>query len=670
MGVKTLKLAAMTILLTCALYVLLMSGRTSSDFTSELSNTGLGTVENLEANYKDWETRYVKEGGDRNVVSSMGWFKGLSTEHTYANGMIKLNMIDGIVSVEANGLSKDQMYDFWLVDSSAGNTILPESNDGYLLVGSLKHEGKVARLEANLGSEAFASFDPDLMIVTRAGKTPVEDRLLVGTTTLFHRLYRSQQRGEFGVLADREVTPATDDRNWFERLVDKVSPTAEAQVGPIPNPTTPMQILITQGRGLFNNATFSGNGRTCSTCHEEINNLTIDPAFIATLPPSDPLFVAEFNPALSSGFEDPLLMHQFGLILENVDGFNRPGVMRGVPHTLALIPTSLEPATGDGTTIPPNERTGWSGDGAPGTGTLREFAIGAVTQHFTKTLNRVPNVDFVLPTPSELDALEAFQRSTGRRADLVLTGPGALSLKVPSAAAGQALFVNDNVARCNLCHNNAGAGDLVLNLKNANFNTNVESLPASHPPGGPSRPIDAGFGTAANAQLGGFGNGSFNTPPLVEAADTPPFFHNNSVNTIEEAVAFYSGPEFNTAPGFGAVIPINLNATQNAQIGAFLRVINALENIRQAEDLINRARSMSTTNDPIFRELMRLAEAEIRDAIDVLAVILNSQHGAMTNLTPAEAYARIAATPNNQLAGHYAGLALVKVIAARGHLKN
>lgn len=658
----------MTILLTCALYVLLLSGRTSSDFTSELSNTGLGTVENLEANYKDWETRYVKEGGDRNVVSSMGWFKGLSTEHTYANGMIKLNLIDGIVSVEANGLSKDQTYDFWLVDSSAGNSILPESDDDFLRVGGLKHEGKAARLEANLGSEAFASFDPDLMIVTRAGKTPVEDRLLVGTTTLFHKLYRSAQRGEFGVLEDREVTPTTDNRSWLDRVINKISPTAAAQVGPIPNPTTPMQILITQGRDLFNNATFSGNGRTCATCHAESNNLTLDPAFIATLQPNDPLFVAEFDPALSSGFEDPLLMHQFGLILENVDGFNRPGVMRGVPHTLALISTSLEPATGDGTTIPPNERTGWSGDGAPGTGTLREFAIGAVTQHFTKTLNRTPNVDFVLPTPSELDALEAFQRSTGRRADLVLTGPGALSLKVPIAAAGQALFVDDNVARCNLCHNNAGAGDKVLNLKNANFNTNVESLPASHPPGGPSRPIDAGFGTAANAQLGGFGNGSFNTPPLVEAAETPPFFHNNSVNTIEEAVAFYSGPEFNTAPGFGTVIPINLNATQNAQIGAFLRVINALENIRQAEDLINRARS--TSNDPIRRELMRLAGADIRDAIDVLAVILNSQHPAMTNLNAAEAYARISATPNNQLYDHYAGLALVKIIAARGYLKN
>ncbi len=671
MRVKTLKLAAMTFLTTCLLALFFMSDRASVDSKTELSNTGLGTVETLEANYRAWEANYIKEGGDRNVVSAMGWFKGLSTEHTYAKGTIKLNLIDGVVSVEATNLAKDQSYDFWLVDSSAGNSIMPESNDGYLRVGALKREGKLARLEANLGSEAFRSFEPDLMVVTRAGKTPVEERLLVGTTTLFHRLYRSKERGEFGVLADREVRPATDDRSLFERIVDKISPTAKAQIGPIPNPTTPLQILITQGRDLFNNGTFSGNGRTCASCHRENNNLTIDAEFIATLPPSDPLFVAETNAALAVGFEVPQLMRQFGLILENVDGFNNPGVMRGTPHTLALIPTSLLPVVGgaDGTTTPPNERTGWGGDGAPGTGTLREFAIGAVTQHFTKTLNRIPGTDFVLPTTNELDAMEAFQRSTGRQADLQLTGPGALSLKDPNAAAGQVLFVDNNVSRCNLCHNNAGAGDLAFGLRNANFNTNVESLPASHPtgPGNPPRPIDAGFGGAPNS-LGGFGNGSFNTPPLVEAADTGPFFHNHSVETIEEAVAFYSGPQFNTAPGFGTIIPINMNATQNDQIAKFLRVINALENIRQVEELINRA---SSAADPdIQRELLRLASADVNDAIDVLEardlhpVAVSNLKGARGNINGASG---AAGTPGFTAV---TSSALSKLALARSDMKN
>src|SRR4051812_15744212 len=50
------------------------------------------------------------------------------------------------------------------------------------------------------------------------------------------------------------------------------------------------------GAELFFRGTFGGNGRTCATCHRVDNNLTIDPAFISTLPSTDPLFVAEFDP--------------------------------------------------------------------------------------------------------------------------------------------------------------------------------------------------------------------------------------------------------------------------------------------------------------------------------------------------------------------------------------
>ena len=44
--------------------------------------------------------------------------------------------------------------------------------------------------------------------------------------------------------------------------------------------------------------------RTCATCHRQENNFTINPKFIATLPPSDPLFIAETNPNLAD-LENP-----------------------------------------------------------------------------------------------------------------------------------------------------------------------------------------------------------------------------------------------------------------------------------------------------------------------------------------------------------------------------
>src|SRR2546427_11434048 len=233
------------------------------------------------------------------------------------------------------------------------------------------------------------------------------------------------------------------------------------------SPTDRQRALIAKGERIFFNETFNGNGRTCGTCHRTEANFSINPAFIATLPDDDPLFVAEFNPDLKFNFDNPKLMREFGLILENVDGFEdleNKFVMRGVPHTLALS-TSLTPASAagspaadgttlrvDGTITPPFQRTGWGGDGAPGDGTLREFAAGAVRQHFTKTLNRVEGEDFRLPTAEELNALEAFQLSLGRQADLDLN---TLVLKGALPEQGRQLFLDEE--RCNVCHRDAGS---------------------------------------------------------------------------------------------------------------------------------------------------------------------------------------------------------------------
>jgi hypothetical protein len=54
---------------------------------------------------------------------------------------------------------------------------------------------------------------------------------------------------------------------------------------------------------------------------------------------------------------------------------------------------------------------------------LRASATGAVIQHFTRPLNRVPDVDFRLPTLDELDALEAFILSLGRQEEPALPLP-------------------------------------------------------------------------------------------------------------------------------------------------------------------------------------------------------------------------------------------------------
>ena len=372
----------------------------------------------------------------------------------------------------------------------------------------------------------------------------------------------------------------------------------------------PKNDQIALGRQIFFNETFSGNGRTCASCHGSLNNLTIDPVSIANLANNDPLFVAEFNRDLAKNFENPRLMREHALILENLDGFedleNR-FTLRGVPHLQGLF-QSVESRDGP--------KTGWSGDGAPGDGSLRSFATGAVIQHFTKTNNRIPEVDFRLPTDDELDALEAFQLSLGRQQELELP----LALKNSIALRGQAIFMDRTTGKCFACHNNAGAnGNPAIfgeGAGNLNFNTGVEDLP-DQPADltGELVPVDDGFGIP--------GDGTFNTPSLVEAADTPPFFHNNSVNTLEGSIAFYNGDAFNNSPAGQLLVNatgsgINLDATQVEAIAAFLRVINTLDNIRQSKELLNSYIGKEFVGNVAFEDLTRVAQAEISDAVQVL----------------------------------------------------
>jgi len=369
---------------------------------------------------------------------------------------------------------------------------------------------------------------------------------------------------------------------------------------PAPPPAPPT--LEERGRDIFFTETFGGNGRTCGTCHRAEDNFGLSPAFIATLPADDPLFVAETVPELARGFEAPRQMRANGLILENLDGFedlDNKFVLRGVPHTLALR-TSV--TSGDG------PRTGWGGDGAPGDRSLRSFAVGAVIQHFTKSTNRMAGVDFRLPTEEELDALEAFMLSTGRQEDLVLP----LQLTDARVQRGQALFLDNTVARCNVCHFNAGANAnpaiFGADVGNRNFNTGVEDLPdIPGRTGDPPAPRDDGLNIP--------GDGTFNTPPLVEAADTAPFFHNNARATLEEAVAFYNSDAFNNSPS-GRAGRIALTQEQVNDIAAFLRALNALENIRQGEAYVRMAieRGQDRGAEPL-----RLAREEIQDAVQVLS---------------------------------------------------
>ncbi len=574
---------------------------------------GLANYKTLLVNYKEWEEEYTSLYEGRLAVNLV-WNKSLSSEYSAASGRAYLDLKDGDFSILVRGL-EEEISDVWLVDNVAGEerSTRPEPGDKLIRVGRMTQgEDGLARMEASIDAEQLKDFQLDWVVVAHQDAHPGEQGVLFGSVLLFQKLRH---------YADLETRQAgEDDVSVLARVVNSLVPPAVQAQGILPD-SFPDADLINDGRDLFFFETFDGNGRTCGTCHPEENNLTIDPRFIATLPNNDPLFVAEFVPALMNNFEKPELMRKAALILENTNGFGDLAnnfTMRGVPHTLGMR-TSLEPPTAafpDGTTVPPDERTGWSGDGSPLQGTLRDFAVGAVTQHFPKTLARQDGSDFRLPTEYELDAMEAFQLSMGRQEEF--DDLNTITLTNESADQGRLNFMGVNMGNgtaCNACHFNAGANSdpaVFGDSTNRSFGPRHDVL--EDQPGfviDPANfPLDDGFGS---------GTLLFNVPTVVEAADTGPFFHSNSIETVEGAVAFYTSQRVLRD---GTVLPAitGLNGAQVANVGAFMRVINADENARSAIELITKSFSFAVTSaNAAKRKInLRIARAEAEDAIEVL----------------------------------------------------
>jgi hypothetical protein len=405
---------------------------------------------------------------------------------------------------------------------------------------------------------------------------------------------------------------------------------------------------VCAGANLFFQETFGGNGRTCASCHPVEHNFTIDAGFIATLPQSDPLFVFETDPDLA-GLETPSL-RSMGGILENVDDvgtFVDPThkfVIRSVPHLLSLE-TSVTADTADpATTTSPVDRTGWGGDG----GSLHDFANTAIKQHFTRRLDRVEGVDFRLATSQELDLMEKFQRQLGRLNELDL---GQVNLFDALAQEGKAAYLDPMRGRCQVCHANGGA-NFQDTSKNRNFDTGTRFAP-NHDTTVPFFDgvflLDGGFGGKGLAQpnievgqpstpprIDGFGNDTFNTPPVIEAADTLPAFHTNAfggpgvlggppINNIENVVTFYAGL-FNQSPA-AAALTMQFGAPANVgpditSIARFLRALNialnldmAKQRLRASQTLLNQFHDQQVATQ---QRLIQLAAAEIDDALGVL----------------------------------------------------
>lgn len=458
-----------------------------------------------------------------------------------------------VATEDLDAISEDSVYEVWLVDNVPGvhNSAamdLGEGGDTILSLGALPPSGSLTTF---VDLKELAGFEVDLAAVMRISPEREPEFIIGGMQSIVFQLNRQAKLAE-----DHSSTLTGLLDYWLGRPVF-ADPQPHISHTPGGNGNGD---LITQGEELFfTTGTFGGNGRTCGTCHRVDNDLAIDVDFIATLEDDpmelqfDLLFIAESDPFLPPfvpnnptipAFEFPAIMKSRGLILENINGFEEdaagillePPVFRAVPSLFNLSFTAP---------------FGYSACCAD----LRIFAMGAVKQHFPKTLDRMAGVtdDFVFPTEAELDALEAFMLSKESPADgnFKFKGNNNPNVITDAEKRGRSLF---NSVGCKRCH-----GGTVLS--GGNLNTGVETLELDHPDPTPTEDLDINGNPRA-----------FQTPPLF-ALRKPFFFHNNAVEGLLAAVAFYDSLEFTGSPTGGQVTfdPDTIIKNQQiADIAAFL----------------------------------------------------------------------------------------------------
>jgi hypothetical protein len=346
-----------------------------------------------------------------------------------------------------------------------------------------------------------------------------------------------------------------------------------------------------EGAPLFRKETFGGNGRTCETCHSRSTG-TLSPQQVRERLQKDP--------------ENPLFRHD-GL---DEDGF---GTSRIEQHATIRIVRPL----------PPNVRIAEDPSatsvvvfrGIPSTldtpaldpalmydlraRNLSDQALGAIHDHAQNTVE---------PTPEQLALIADFQRTDkhffssdtlqgfARGGPAPALPPG----KTASEQRGRLMFVETEFSPgstkgiCALCHtgpmlnqtspfNHTGPpGARIANIGVSE--RNLLNLPEY------TFLIDDGFGDVQSVRMPDLGiplthprppgvpppsvrhpaffAGMFKIPSLWGAKATAPYFHDNSVKTLEELAEFYADM-FATSPDF----PVQLSAQDEADMVAYLRLL-------------------------------------------------------------------------------------------------
>jgi cytochrome c peroxidase len=306
-----------------------------------------------------------------------------------------------------------------------------------------------------------------------------------------------------------------------------------------PDVNAPQRTSVELGDDLFFHETFSGNGRTCATCHDPRNEFTVSPALVQRRYASDPDHPL-FRPVDSDDGDGRSYTKLLTLAVFNVTIPLHPNVTF-VDDPLRRTITVRRGA-------PSIANVGLTGpylqDGRAAT--LEEQAKGAIRGHMQ------PKHD---PTAKELEALARFERemlyplrlrSVRDTSDPLPKEPG-FSIPAQSQAAQRGKASFDNF--CRKCHDGELA-DQPQNPTLSRFSSvfvseaNVPDFPMirlafKRPDGTIVETFTPDPGRAAiTGDLRDLN--TFDTPSLRGVKHTAPYFHDNSAASLEEVIDHYN----------------------------------------------------------------------------------------------------------------------------------
>jgi cytochrome c peroxidase len=384
---------------------------------------------------------------------------------------------------------------------------------------------------------------------------------------------------------------------------------------------------VSEGRRIFMEETFGGNGRTCATCHVESLNFRLTPANVAqrfanVAQTFDPLFVAETNINLNTLNVNTAVSFPAGAILTGTSSSGqavRAKVLTSVTPTSYLVYGGISPAFGAGRSVSDGTRTSKvvsivrgnlnqlenskllrgpsvSPDFPQGRALILENPDGFDQPPVFRKVPHLQNLGATSPfgfdNNLELDEIttravrQHFTRTMARREGIDFRLPTAEELRVLAEFMRSLTSMTDpndtdrsNFARtaaqrrgetafgpCNACHFDrvfGGRGEDPTQLA-----TGIANLAINGPaPGGDNLPLppptDANFGSIRPVGV----------PGLLNIKNNAPFFHDNSAATLEAAIRFYTTTTFGNSAGArdaGFKAPIQLNDAQVTDLAAFL----------------------------------------------------------------------------------------------------